>query len=152
MRGGVGGGGRREGEGLRVMSTLNGHWTFLKKRRRFSSDPLKIRITKLSWPSKSIWPGSSAAVGVTERTVRAHIHLFFHIKEQFYENNKAQIYPKIKNKIRTIEVRLQMHNRVSCTLSDNRIAQNYLAFSRITGNSKQDFTLTKKSKFEITRT
>ena len=32
-------------------------------------------------------------------------------------------------------------------LSDNRITQNYLAFSCITGNSKQDFTLTKKSKF-----
>ena len=38
------------------------------------------------------------------------------------------------------------------TLSDNTITQNYLAFSRITGNSKQDFTFTKKFKFEFTRT
>ena len=33
---------------------------------------------------------------------------------------------------------------VPFALSDNRITQNYLAFSRITGNSKQDFTFTKK--------
>ena len=32
---------------------------------------------------------------------------------------------------------------VPCTLFDNRIVQNYLAFSCIVGNSKQGFTLTK---------
>ena len=42
--------------------------------------------------------------------------------------------------------------RVLYTLSDNRITQNYLAFSCIVGNSKQDFTFTKKSKFEFTWT
>ena len=41
---------------------------------------------------------------------------------------------------------------VPYTLSDNRNTHNYLAFSGITGNSKQDFTFTKKSKFEFTRT
>ena len=41
---------------------------------------------------------------------------------------------------------------VPYTLSDNRIMQNYLAFSHIMGNSKQDFTFTKKSKFEFTWT
>ena len=38
---------------------------------------------------------------------------------------------------------------VPYTLSDNRITQNYLAFSRITGNLKQDFTFTKKMKTRI---
>ena len=37
--------------------------------------------------------------------------------------------------------------RVPYTLSDDRITQNYLAFSHITGNLKQDFTFTKKSRF-----
>ena len=41
---------------------------------------------------------------------------------------------------------------VPYTLSDNRITQKYFAFSHITGNSKQDFTLTKKSKFKFTQT
>ena len=41
--------------------------------------------------------------------------------------------------------------RVPYTLSDNRIKQNYLAFLRIMGNLKQDFTFTKKSKFEFMR-
>ena len=41
--------------------------------------------------------------------------------------------------------------RVPYTLSDTRITQNYLAFSLITGNLKQDFTFTKKLNFEFTQ-
>ena len=60
-----------------------------------------------------------------------------------------------KCKSRTLSFLLKqeipVQKRVPYTLSDNRITQNYLAFSHITGNSKQDFTFTKKSKFEFTR-
>ena len=33
---------------------------------------------------------------------------FFFISEQFYKNNEAQICPKIKNKLRTIEARIHV--------------------------------------------
>ena len=35
-------------------------------------------------------------------------YTLFFLQEQFYKNNEAQICPKIKNKLRTIEARLQI--------------------------------------------
>ena len=61
--------------------------------------------------------------------------------------SELPLVPRVRNRTNAIS-----DLRVPYTLSDNRITQNYLAFSRITGNLKQDFTFTKKSKFEFTRT
>ena len=36
------------------------------------------------------------------------LHALF-LQEQFYKNNEDKICPKIKNKLRTIEARLQIH-------------------------------------------
>ena len=35
------------------------------------------------------------------------VHAFF-LQKQFYKNNEAQIWPKIKKKLRTMEARLQI--------------------------------------------
>ena len=55
--------------------------------------------------------------------------------------SELPLVPRVRNRTNAIS-----DLRVPYTLSDNRITQNYLAFSRITGNLKQDFTFTKKSK------
>ena len=42
------------------------------------------------------------------------MYRLFVLYEQFYKNNEAQICPKIKNKLRTIEARLQMQIKFNC--------------------------------------
>ena len=48
----------------------------------------------------------SKTIPCTEQNAN-RVHAFF-LLEQFYKNKEAQICPKIKSKLRTIEARLQM--------------------------------------------
>ena len=43
---------------------------------------------------------------VKNKNVTNKLHIF--LQEQLYKNDEAQIFPKIKNQLRTTEARLQM--------------------------------------------
>ena len=73
--------------------------------------------------------------------LRFHV---FQIQVKIIKLNGAKIYPTPPpQKAPYLVSHLVKVEGVPYTLSDNRIMQNYWAFSRITGNSKQGFMLTK---------
>ena len=50
----------------------------------------------------------------------------FFLEEQFCKNNEAQICPKIKNKLRTIEARLQFQMYLKIFIEKHNTSRHYV--------------------------
>ena len=53
------------------------------------------------------------------------VHVRF-LWEQFYKNNEAQIWPKIKNKLRTIEARFQTQKLLKVFIEKHNTSRHYM--------------------------
>ena len=69
-------------------------------------DPPRLIIFQNPWSLPAVY--FDPPVYYEPESISIHWDYTLFIKEQFYKNNEAQICPKIKNKLRTIEARLQM--------------------------------------------
>ena len=72
-------------------------------------NPNENAYASSSWKryeSRSVHTKSTSIFGVTENEAKWKRTTRFFLLEQFHKNNEAQICPKIKNKLRTIEARL----------------------------------------------
>ena len=124
------------------------HWNCLRSWRlcKKAQDYNFWRHVGWVWGEKKIWPvfsfltkppatHNTNEMKQTEMNYSSLFHQLnyvqfftstcFFLQEQFYKNNEAQICPKIKNKLRTIEIRpkcIGSYKKKACTTSRQQLA------------------------------